>query len=165
MKYIQKLLDTQVENDENFNSRGNKIGTLKDCEIGNKRGDKIGKLKDCESMEHESLSYPNQWIPIVYSEAKKHLSEMLSNGDEDDNILRRQTPKTLGRILSLLEFVSPISSPRRDCGTAQMRLSSYGKSQKLDENARWLGISHSTPLPHSFENRTYPPLDERTRKM
>ena len=33
MKCIQKFLDTQVENDENSNSRGNKIGTLKDCEI------------------------------------------------------------------------------------------------------------------------------------
>ena len=58
MKHIKKLLDTRVENDDNnSNSRGNKIGTLKDyCEIG---------------MEHESLSYPNQRIPTVYSEAKK----------------------------------------------------------------------------------------------
>ena len=39
-------------------------------------------------MEHESLSYPNQRIPTVYSKAKKHLSEMLSNGNEVDDILR-----------------------------------------------------------------------------
>ena len=124
--------------------------------FGSKRGDKIGKLKDCEiGMEHEALSYPNQRIPTIYSEAKKHLSEMLSNGDEDDDILRRQTPKTLGRILSLPEFVSPIGSPGRDWGnsfvTAQTRLSACGKSQKVDENV----ISHSTPLPQSFENRTH----------
>ena len=132
----------------------------KDCEIGSKRGDKIGKLKACEiGMEHEALSYPNQRIPTIYSEAKKHLSEMLSNGDEDDDILRRQTPKTLGQILSLREFVSPIGSPGRDWGnnfvTAQTRLSACGKSQKVDESA----ISHSTPLPKSFENRTHA-LDE-----
>ena len=25
---------------------------------------------------------------------------------------------------------------------------------------RWLGISHSTPLPQSFENQTHPPIDK-----
>ena len=35
MKCIQKLLNTQVENDENSNSRGNKTSTLKYCEIDN----------------------------------------------------------------------------------------------------------------------------------
>ena len=63
-------------------------------------------------MEHESLSYPNQRIPTIYSKVKKHLSEMLNNGDEDDDVLRQQTPKTLGGILSLPEFVSPIGSLR-----------------------------------------------------
>ena len=73
MKHIQKLLDTRVENDDsNSNSCGNKIGTLKDCEIDSKRGDKIFNPKDCEiGMEHESLSYPNQRIPTVYSKVKK----------------------------------------------------------------------------------------------
>ena len=70
-------------------------------------------MKDYEiGMEHESLSYPNQRIPTIYSEVKKHLSEMLSNGDEDDDVLRRKTPKTLGGILSLPEFVSPIGGLR-----------------------------------------------------
>ena len=114
MKHIQKLMDIQVENDENSNSHANKIGTLKDYEIYSKRGDKIGKLKDCEiGMEQEILSYPNQRIPTIYSKVKKHLSEMLSNGDEEDDILRRQTPKTLGWILSLPEFVSTIGRPWR----------------------------------------------------
>ena len=59
----------------------------KDCEIGSKRGDKIGKLKACEmGMEHESLSYPDQRVPTIYTEAKKHLSEMLSNGDETESL-------------------------------------------------------------------------------
>ena len=59
----------------------------KDCEIGSKRGDKIGKLKACEmGMEHESLSYPEQRVPTIYTEAKKHLSEMLSNGDETKSL-------------------------------------------------------------------------------
>ena len=60
----------------------------KDCEIGSKRGDKIGKLKACEmGMEHESLSYPDQRVPIIYTEAKKHLSEMLSNGGDETESL------------------------------------------------------------------------------
>ena len=73
MKHIKKLLDTRVENDDNnSNSCGNKIGTLKDCEIDSKRGDKIFKPKDCViGIEHEILSYPNQRIPTIYSEAKK----------------------------------------------------------------------------------------------
>ena len=70
-------------------------------------------MKDYEiGMEHESLSYPNQRIPTIYSEVKKHLYEMLSNGDEDDDVLRQQNPKTLRGILSFPEFVSPIGSLR-----------------------------------------------------
>ena len=59
----------------------------KDCEIGSNKGDKIDKLKACEmGMEHESLGYPNQRVPTIYTEAKKHLSEMLSNGDETESL-------------------------------------------------------------------------------
>lgn len=136
---------------------------------GSKRGDKIGKLKDCEiSMEHETLGYSSQRVSTIYSEAKKHLSEMLSNGDEDGDISRRRTPKTLGRILSLPEYnLSPICSPGRDWGnnfvTAQMRFSACGKSQRVDENTgrlkQEINTSHSGPLLQNFENRAYP-LDE-----
>lgn len=133
---------------------------------GSKRGDKIGKLKDCErSMEHDTLGYPNQRVSTIYSEAKKHLSEMLSNGDEDEDILIRQAPRTLGRILSLPEYnLSPICSPGRDWGnnfvTAQMRFSACGKFQRVDENTGRLkqenNVGHSTPLAQNFKNRTYP---------
>lgn len=123
----------------------------------------IGKLKDCEiSMEYETFGYPNQRVSTIYSEAKKHLSEMLSNGDQDGNISSKRAPKTLGRILSLPEFnLSPICSPVLDRGnnfvTGQMRLSASGKFQKLDENSDWLkqenNVSHSGQLGQNFENR------------
>ncbi|KAG2279084.1 hypothetical protein Bca52824_061639 [Brassica carinata] len=55
----------------------------------------------------------NQRVSNIYTEAKKHLSEMLNNGDLDSNITSRQVQRTLGRILSLPEYLSPISSPGR----------------------------------------------------
>ena len=79
----------QLMEEERLNEEEAKKQMLndKDSEIGSKRGDKIGKLKACEmGMEHESLSYPNQRVPTIYTEAKKHLSEMLSNGDETKSL-------------------------------------------------------------------------------
>ncbi|CAN8237664.1 unnamed protein product [Cochlearia groenlandica] len=49
----------------------------------------------------------------IYIEAKKHLSEMLSNGDLDSNTTASQVRRTFGRILSFPEHLSPLSSPGR----------------------------------------------------
>ena len=79
----------QLMEEERLNEEEAKKQMLndKDCEIGSKRGDKIGKLKACEmGMDHESLSYPNQRVPTIYIEAKKHPFEMLSNGDETESL-------------------------------------------------------------------------------
>ncbi|XP_010523755.1 PREDICTED: uncharacterized protein LOC104802034 [Tarenaya hassleriana] len=50
----------------------------------------------------------------IYNAAKKHLSEMLENGDIIDvNLRSKEVPRILGRILSLPQFSSPAASPGR----------------------------------------------------
>ena len=107
-----------------------------------KKGDKTGKLKDAEiSKEHQIDGYPKQRASNIYIEAKKHLSEMLSIGEEGVDCSSKQTPKTLGRILSLPEYNStPVGSPARDWEdkfvTAQMRFSAIGKTRKANSNTQ-----------------------------
>ncbi|KAM7511981.1 hypothetical protein LguiB_010856 [Lonicera macranthoides] len=84
-----------------------------------KREENISKLR---AAEYSGVSN-------IYIEAKKHLSDMLTNGDEKE-AMKRQLPN-LGRILSLPEYnFSPWGSPRNDGEpgfiTAQMRLSPRG---------------------------------------
>jgi hypothetical protein len=106
-----------------------------------RKGDKTGKLKDSEiSKEHQIDGYSKQRASNIYIEAKKHLSEMLSNGDDGLDFSSKQNPKTLGRLLSLPDYnLSPVSSPAREWEdkfvTAQMRFSACGKIQKVNSNA------------------------------
>ncbi|KAF8091641.1 hypothetical protein N665_0439s0009 [Sinapis alba] len=48
----------------------------------------------------------------LYVAARKHLSEMLANGDIDVSLSDKEVPRILGKILSLPEFSSPVDSPR-----------------------------------------------------
>ncbi|XP_076893268.1 uncharacterized protein LOC143545235 [Bidens hawaiensis] len=72
---------------------------------GLKTSDRFSKL-----MENENT---NNQIPNIYVEAKRHLSEILTSGNENAESMRG-LPKSLGRILSLREYnsFSPITSPR-----------------------------------------------------
>ncbi|KAL5727446.1 hypothetical protein ACHQM5_000641 [Ranunculus cassubicifolius] len=86
-----------------------------------------------------AAGYPKKRESNIYIEAKRHLEEMLIAGDEEGSFSSVQSPKTLGRILSLPEYNStPIYSPRRDGEdgfiTAQMRLSSSRSFQIVNEN-------------------------------
>lgn len=78
---------------------------------GLKTGDRFSKLQESET-ENENAN--NRIYSNIYVEAKKHLSEMLTTGDEDAESMMRSLPKSLGRILSLREYssFSPITSPR-----------------------------------------------------
>lgn len=123
---------------------------------GSKRAEKIGKMKDSEiSMKPETDGFPNQRISSIYIEAKKHLSEMLSNGDEVVDLSSRQVPKSLGRILSLPEYNhSPFGSPGRDWDdsfvTAHMRLSANNKlSPRKEKNVSPLGREEQYLESHS----------------
>ncbi|KAK7295088.1 hypothetical protein RJT34_17991 [Clitoria ternatea] len=122
------------------------------------KGNKAGTMKDSElKMEHESGT-PKQGVSNIYIEAKKHLCEMLDNGDENTNISSRRIPKTLGRILSLPEYnFSPLGSPSRDLEhhftTAQERFSSSDQTREIGEDN--LSPKRSTLIGH---------LDQETNK-
>ncbi|CAK9134404.1 unnamed protein product [Ilex paraguariensis] len=108
--------------------------------IGVKKRDKINKSRAFEtSMSSETSGYPRQGVSNIYIEAKKHLSEMLINGDENAALISGQLPETLGRILSLPEYnFSPSSSPGKDNEhgfvTAQMRLSPHSNFKMVNKN-------------------------------
>lgn len=84
--------------------------------LGTRRGDKIGNLKESQApIENKNIEITNQGVSSIYLEAKKHLLEMLSDGDEKEELVERQLPKSLGRILSLPEYsLTPIGSPGKD---------------------------------------------------
>lgn len=48
----------------------------------------------------------------IYIAARKHLSEMLAQGDADVNSHDKEVPRILGKILALPEFSTPETSPR-----------------------------------------------------
>ncbi|PWA38900.1 hypothetical protein CTI12_AA576940 [Artemisia annua] len=79
----------------------------------NSTGDRSLKLRESETKNENA---DNQ-ISNIYVEAKKHLSEMLTSGDEDAESMMRSLPnhKSLGRFLSLRDYNShsPGTSPRR----------------------------------------------------
>ncbi|KAG8499845.1 hypothetical protein CXB51_006254 [Gossypium anomalum] len=114
-----------------------------------KKGEKTNKLKGPESStEYETTHFSRH--SNIYIEAKKHLSEMLTNGDDIMDLSGRQVPKTLGRILSLPDYnSSPISSPARNPEpssiTAQLRFVSPDKFQKLQNNVSNLSQSAEEP--------------------
>lgn len=145
---LQSLRDGETRTDKE-NARRNSPGKdhfymerVVRTAVDVKKGDKTGKLKDAEiSKEHQIDGYPKQRASNIYTEAKKHLSEMLSIGEEGVDCSSKQTPKTLGRILSLPEYNStPVGSPARDWEdkfvTAQMRFSACGKSRKVNSSTQ-----------------------------
>ncbi|KAG9154482.1 hypothetical protein Leryth_020507 [Lithospermum erythrorhizon] len=103
------------------------------------RRDNIGKSKDAEPETTDNTSgYPNQGVSNIYIEAKKHLSEMLNTKEDNPDSVQRQSPKSLGGILSLSTYKDLSSSSHEDLEesfkTARTRLSSIGPSQ---------GVNHS----------------------
>ncbi|KAK7292679.1 hypothetical protein RJT34_15530 [Clitoria ternatea] len=105
------------------------------------KGDKSGAIKDSELLvEHENSTFPKQRVSSLYIEAKKHLCEMVGNGDEKVDMSGRQISKTLGRILSLPEYnFSPLASPGRDWEhhfvTAQTRFSTSDKNWENNKDS------------------------------
>ncbi|KAL6981967.1 hypothetical protein U1Q18_023589 [Sarracenia purpurea var. burkii] len=62
--------------------------------------------KSCKPKDSENKTVECSKLKLynsIYIEAKKHLSEMMSNGAEIREVSSRQVPKALGRILSLSE--------------------------------------------------------------
>ncbi|KAG6666860.1 uncharacterized protein LOC122309985 isoform X1 [Carya illinoinensis] len=132
--------------------------------VSARKGDMARKLKDSEgNMKTKTIGHPNQMVSSIYVEAKKHLSQMLSNGDESGDFSSKQVPKSLGRILSLPEYkLSPVGSPGTDWEdefvTAQMRFSACAKIQKGNSNTwspkRENNVSHLGPATQNLESRS-----------
>ncbi|KAL3536815.1 hypothetical protein ACH5RR_000181 [Cinchona calisaya] len=126
-----------------------------------KRGDTISKPNDTEtSTVKETAEHTKPGISNIYLEAKKHLLEMLSSGDDDAELNSQQLPKSLGRILSFSEYnYSPNSSPRtgtEDSSVAAERtLSPCGGigivKQRTDQLVQENLDDHSSPQKYSSE--------------
>ncbi|XP_028794728.1 uncharacterized protein LOC114750331 [Neltuma alba] len=113
-----------------------------------KKGDKAGKLRDTEvTTELKNDRCLKQKDSNLYTEAKKHLHEILGNGDENMDFSSRQIPETLGRILALPEYnLSPIGSPGREHEhrfvTAQTRFSTTENIQEANEDLHAVALGH-----------------------
>ncbi|XP_022722626.1 uncharacterized protein LOC111279836 isoform X2 [Durio zibethinus] len=127
--------------------------------IGIKKGEKTSKLKGSElGTGYETTDFSRQRVSNIYIEAKKHLSEMLTNGDENVDLSSRQVPKTLGRVLSLPEYnSSPVCSPGRNSEpsfiTAQTRFAGSEKFQKVSENNQLNLVSNLSQVAEKTESQ------------
>ncbi|XP_039007385.1 uncharacterized protein LOC120135103 isoform X1 [Hibiscus syriacus] len=125
--------------------------------IGVKKGEKTSKLKDSElGTEYETTNFSRH--SNIYIEAKKHLSEMITNGEENVDLSCRRVSKSLGRILSLPEYnSSPFGSPGRNSEsrfiTAQMRFLGSDKLQSVNENDRYNYVSHLSQVAEEPESQ------------
>lgn len=86
-----------------------------------KRIERESKLKESEVKPRENDDENNgssRHISNIYTEARKHLSEILSGGDEDADLIMGNVPKSLGNILSYPDYnsLSPGVSPRKENG-------------------------------------------------
>lgn len=99
------------------------------------RRDNISKSNDVEN----AITKNNSGVSNIYIEAKKHLSEMLNAGEDNPDSVQKQSPKSLGGILSLpaykdLSTWSHEKDTEDSFVTARSRLSSTGPPQ---------GVNHS----------------------
>jgi hypothetical protein len=123
------------------------------------KGNKTATMEDSKfNVECESGSTKEK-VSNIYVEAKKHLSEMLDNGDDNTSISGSQIPKTLGRILSLPEYnFSPLGSPggnlEHHLVTAHSRLSSSDKT--LEDNEDHLSPKDATSIDQPEQETSNP---------
>ncbi|KAD6453225.1 hypothetical protein R6Q59_014983 [Mikania micrantha] len=80
--------------------------------------ERVSKFKESEinQRENDENYGSSRQMSNIYAEAKKHLSAMLSGGDEDADFIMENVPKTLGNLLSYPEYnsLSPGVSSRRE---------------------------------------------------
>ncbi|XP_010556536.1 PREDICTED: uncharacterized protein LOC104825840 [Tarenaya hassleriana] len=112
----------------------------------------ITEKKSPKGLQKHEDDDKKQRMSNIYIEAKKHLSEMLNNGDFDLNSTSKQVQRTLGRILSLPEYSSPLGSPGRrrpQSSSTAHRRSASADFPSLEGNKR---ESHESPPGHAMEN-------------
>lgn len=89
--------------DQFFSERFSRISNEFKTQDGVSRLHK-SETKPMENYEFGDTSYR---ISNIYIEAKKHLSEILSIGDEDTEFMEERHSRTLGKLLSFPEYNSP----------------------------------------------------------
>ncbi|OVA14023.1 Protein of unknown function DUF3741 [Macleaya cordata] len=129
---------TGKEIPRNIHSHSEKAAKPIKCDPVNGHGDTSLRDDTCKNSTIEAAGYPKQRESNIYLEAKKHLSNMLSTREEDLHLSTSKVPKSLGKTLSLPEYISsPISSPRdteHTFVTAQMRFSFSDNFGIVSEN-------------------------------
>ncbi|KAJ9563406.1 hypothetical protein OSB04_008566 [Centaurea solstitialis] len=78
-----------------------------------KTQDELPRLRKSKPTENDEFGDTSYRISNIYIEAKKHLSEILNNGDEEDTeFTEERHSRTLGRLLSFPEYNSPRGNSR-----------------------------------------------------
>ncbi|KAK8599689.1 hypothetical protein V6N13_060488 [Hibiscus sabdariffa] len=130
-----------------------------------KKGEKTSKLEVSElGTEYEATDFSRH--SNIYIEAKKHLSEMITNGDKKVDLSCRQVSKSLGRILSLPEYnSSPFGSPGRNSEssfiTSHMKFAGSEKFQNVNENDQQNYVSPPSQVAEEPESQLCVP-DNKT---
>lgn len=137
-----------------------------------RRGETIDKSSPTEATTGNDHLQPR--VSNIYVEAKKHLLEMLSTGNDDTELTRQKLPKSLGRILSFSEYnYSPIFSPRKDreesFPSTPLKLSPRtpvhsareGTHQVVEEDRD----THLSPTKSSSENQSCLPCENHKEKI
>ncbi|CAI9764212.1 unnamed protein product [Fraxinus pennsylvanica] len=140
-------------------------------QTGFKSNEQVGKSKDNGAeIVDGTLNYPRKGVSNIYIEAKKHLSEMLNNGDENAESASHRIPKSLGRILSFAEYSdSPCFSPRKYGDdlfiTAQMRLSPRGMANNMNHFVQENHDNHSNSPGPNLESQLPIAVDSANEKV
>ncbi|XP_073118847.1 uncharacterized protein [Henckelia pumila] len=125
-----------------------------------RKGEQAGNLKAKGSaIVDETCQHQRLGVSSIYIEAKKHLSDILNNEDENAESITEQLHKSLGRILSFPDYnSSPCCSPGKHGDgsmfiTAHMRLSPRGiaTNGQLQENS------------NNYPSSSIPNLDSQRR--
>ncbi|XP_042500187.1 uncharacterized protein LOC122078321 [Macadamia integrifolia] len=118
-----------------------KIGKPKGCQptIGQKDASTSFKVK--KNIKMTNVDYYKRSKSKIHIRAERHLADMVRTRNDRSNLLSRQIPQKLWRILSLTEYnLSPTSSPggererRHSFLSAQKRYEPYDNLWKISEN-------------------------------
>ncbi|XP_010255349.1 PREDICTED: uncharacterized protein LOC104596048 [Nelumbo nucifera] len=142
---------------------GEKLSKPKECKLRIEDRDASTSVNGHGSLNMVTAEYPKKRESNIYTEAKKHLAEMLSTGDENEYLFSKQVPKTLGRILSLPEYnSSPIFSPGREGVNSfvnkNMKFSLYDNVDEGTPQLKQDNVSCLSPLRKNIE--TLPCTDD-----
>lgn len=146
-EFAGKWMSERVVGRSSGSSAKLEAGNTAKSSIDAKRRKKVGKPKDFElsinpqygstsgsgskSSKISAVNYSMQKESSIYAEAKRHLSEMLSDEGKDQFFSTKQPLGALGTILSLPDYdlsskLSPQWETEHGFVTAEMRFSPYG---------------------------------------